>query len=98
VLHWHGDTFDLPAEAVHLARSTACENQAFVYDHRVVALQFHLEMTEASCRAIVENCGHELTKGPYIQPADKLLADPKRFAQANTMMERLLDHLAALDG
>ncbi len=27
VFHWHGDTFDMPAGAVHLARSTGCENQ-----------------------------------------------------------------------
>lgn len=29
VLHWHGDVFDLPAGAHHLASSTMTENQAF---------------------------------------------------------------------
>jgi GMP synthase (glutamine-hydrolysing) len=45
VLHWHGDTFDLPKGAVHLARSSRCENQAFRWDESVYALQFHLEAT-----------------------------------------------------
>jgi GMP synthase-like glutamine amidotransferase len=45
VLHWHGDTFDLPDGAVHLARSARCENQAFRWGESVYALQFHVEAT-----------------------------------------------------
>jgi GMP synthase-like glutamine amidotransferase len=42
-LQWHGDTFALPAGAVHLARSSAYENQAFRFQ-RAYALQFHIEV------------------------------------------------------
>jgi GMP synthase (glutamine-hydrolysing) len=45
VLHWHGDTFDLPSEAVHLAASDLCEQQAFGWKRHGLALQFHLEAT-----------------------------------------------------
>jgi GMP synthase (glutamine-hydrolysing) len=45
VFHWHGDTFDLPKGAVHLARSQKCENQAFKWGAATYALQFHLEVT-----------------------------------------------------
>src|SRR5258706_4997986 len=45
VLHWHGDTFDLPEGAVHLARSVRCENQAFRWGQSVYGFQFHLEAT-----------------------------------------------------
>jgi GMP synthase (glutamine-hydrolysing) len=44
VLHWHGDTFDLPADATRLAGTAAYENQAFVYGGSGLALQFHLEV------------------------------------------------------
>jgi GMP synthase-like glutamine amidotransferase len=29
VFHWHGETFDLPADALWLSRSDACRHQAF---------------------------------------------------------------------
>jgi len=48
--HWHGDTFDLPAGAVHLAKSALYANQAFRYGERIYALQFHLEMTDPMIR------------------------------------------------
>ncbi len=47
VFQWHGDTFELPAGAVHLAASPLCRNQAFRYGDKVYALQFHLEVTAA---------------------------------------------------
>lgn len=46
VLHWHGDTFDLPAGSERLAETTAYANQAFRIGPRLLALQFHAEMGE----------------------------------------------------
>ncbi|MBP7146308.1 MAG: type 1 glutamine amidotransferase [Acidobacteria bacterium] len=44
--HWHGETFDLPADAALLWTSAACPHQAFAYGN-ALALQFHVEMTAA---------------------------------------------------
>jgi GMP synthase (glutamine-hydrolysing) len=43
VLHWHGDTFDLPAGATLLASTPITQNQAFSLGPNVLALQFHME-------------------------------------------------------
>ncbi len=43
VLHWHGDQFDLPAEATLLAATDHCPHQAFAIGPNVLALQCHLE-------------------------------------------------------
>ena len=46
VFQWHGYTFDIPTDAVHLARTETCENQAFRYGSNAYGLQCHLELDE----------------------------------------------------
>jgi GMP synthase (glutamine-hydrolysing) len=44
VLHWHGDTFDLPRGATWLAETAIAPHQAFsINNGKVLALQFHVE-------------------------------------------------------
>ena len=47
VVHWHGDTFDLPPGAIHLASSDRYANQAFRFGQLAYGLQFHLEVDDA---------------------------------------------------
>ncbi len=51
VVHWHQDTFALPAGAVRLASSAMYREQAFRYGERVYGLQFHLEVNDTLARA-----------------------------------------------
>src|SRR6266498_1023226 len=44
VFHWHGETFDIPAGAVRLAKSEIYPNQAFKYGDTAYAFQFHIEV------------------------------------------------------
>lgn len=95
VFHWHGDTFAVPADAIHLAESEGCGSQAFLYGHRILGLQFHLESTPATVQALLAHCGDELAPGRYIQTAAEIrAADPELFTGRNRFLATLLDRLA----
>ena len=95
VFHWHGETFTLPPGAHHLARSAACNHQAFqLAGKAVIGLQFHLETTPESLRCMVQHCGEELKVSDTIQSALSLLASPpEAFVAVNQLMARLLQYL-----
>jgi len=50
VLQWHGDTFDLPPDAIVLASSAAYPRQAYRW-RNALGVQFHAEVTPAMARA-----------------------------------------------
>ena len=94
VFHWHGETFELPHNALWLAKSEACAHQAFQIDRHVIGLQFHLEMTQVSIQTIVENCHDELVEGDFIQ-SEAAMMDVilERTQKTQAVMRSLLDFL-----
>lgn len=46
IFQWHGETFDMPRSARHLAYSFLCANQAYRYGAKVYGFQFHMEVDE----------------------------------------------------
>lgn len=51
-LHWHGDVFDLPRGATHLASSELTAHQAFAFGGTAWGLLFHLEAGSAEVQAM----------------------------------------------
>ena len=77
VLHWHGETYDLPAGGSHLAASEGCPIQAFEHPS-ALGLQFHLEATRPSLEDLIRHCGEEIGSGPYEQPVEQILAGEQK--------------------
>ncbi|MFT6236210.1 MAG: GMP synthase (glutamine-hydrolyzing) [Lentimonas sp.] len=96
VLHWHGDTFEIPEGAQLIAFSHACENQGFFYQERVLALQCHLEMTPQSLALLIAASRNELVNARYIQDADRMLAEPdSTYEHMRSVLFAMLDALVA---
>lgn len=94
VFHWHGETFDLPSGATHLAKSNACENQAFQLGKSVIGLQFHLETTPKAAQELIAHCRDELVLAPYIQTEEEIFsAKSERYKSINDLMDNMLSYL-----
>ncbi len=81
VFHWHGETFDLPAGATHLASSTMTPHQAFRLGNRAYGLQFHLEVDAAMIETWVHAYRQDL--GPHADAArQRIVRDTALHAAA----------------
>ncbi|WP_106475851.1 type 1 glutamine amidotransferase [Phytohalomonas tamaricis] len=90
--HCHSDIFGLPDDAAPIGATPASPVQGFSWDDgRVVALQFHLEVTAPWVRALAVHHASALSgSGPYVQSFDEILSTSKRFDRLAPLLDRLL--------
>ena len=80
VLHWHGDTFDLPVGAIHLASSALYDNQAFSWGRKGLALQFHPEVIPQNIERWLIGHAFEISKAPDVT-VSKIREDTSNYAK-----------------
>ena len=95
--HWHGDTFSIPPGASHAASSAACPNQAFVYNHKVVGLQYHLETTPVGMQRLIKYCAEDVAvPGPTVHHPKQMHAGREVFKDIKALTYQFLDALAGV--
>lgn len=107
-MHWHGDTFLLPREAILLGSSQGCTNQGFILEQKaverpqkhvnsgqvIVGLQFHLELESANIEHLCEACVDEIADGgEFVQTREQMLANGAAFERNQKSLVRLLAEL-----
>jgi GMP synthase (glutamine-hydrolysing) len=80
MLHWHGDTFDLPPNATRLASTEICANQAFAIGNHALAFQFHPEVD--ADRIEYWLVGHAAEIAAARLSVTELRANAKKFGRA----------------
>jgi GMP synthase-like glutamine amidotransferase len=98
VFHWHGDTFDLPEQAVWLASSQRTARQAFRIGRAIYGMQFHLEVTPemiVDWSGENENCGDV---GELSAPLDPRLNYARCRELAFSVFGKWCDMLSPVDG
>jgi GMP synthase (glutamine-hydrolysing) len=94
VLHWHGDTFDMPRGAVPLASTPVCRNQAFRFGWKHFALQFHCELPAEAIPIWVREDAVYVREANGEDGGARILADTERhFAEAKPIWDRLLRNI-----
>ncbi len=95
--HWHSDTFDLPIGSSRLFFSKGCEQQGFLFNTNILALQFHTELAREDILALLTHCGQELqSSGTFVQPESEIKANIARTKLIRPLLFELLDQFMQL--
>ncbi|NBC84168.1 MAG: amidotransferase [Bacteroidetes bacterium] len=94
VFHWHGETFDLPGDCKLLASSKSTPNQLFLYEKRILGIQFHIELNHENINQLIENCREELSEhGPYIMSEEAMKMKSIDYPQLHTLLYNWFDYI-----
>ncbi|NIT14489.1 MAG: amidotransferase [Candidatus Dadabacteria bacterium] len=99
IFQWHGDTFELPRDSVHLATSELCKNQAFKYGDNAYGFQFHLEVDTKlierwlkvpANKKDIENTNGEITSDNILEQTPKHIR--RLIDLSNAVFGQFFDH------
>jgi GMP synthase (glutamine-hydrolysing) len=94
MLHWHGDTFDLPRGATLLASTLHCPHQMFRVKTRLFGVQFHPEVDESDIATWIDADGEYIEGALGPGGAARIAVDTQRLApRLRERGDRLLDNL-----
>jgi GMP synthase-like glutamine amidotransferase len=96
VMHFHFDTFELPENAILMAKSTVTSVQAFRYGNNVFALQFHSELTESNIPIFIEELTPEIIPGRLVQQPSEILQNISFCRHNNKIFAKMLDEILHL--
>ena len=97
VVHWHGDTFDLPAGAVLLSSTLQCENQMFRFGSCAYALQFHIELAAEDLPGWVREDAAFVAAANGPAGGRRILTDADRYgARYHEVGERMIRNILAV--
>jgi GMP synthase (glutamine-hydrolysing) len=94
VLHWHGDTFDLPSGSRLLASTLLCQNQMFRWGTRAFGLQFHVEVGAPEIVAMVGEDAAFVRAANGPTGGSRILSDTERWIHRyREMGDRMIRNL-----
>ncbi len=86
VFEWHEDTFSIPNGAIPVFKGSGIKNQGYVFDN-VLAMQFHLEMTEHMVSEWIER---------YKECLPKRLGSFQGYKEITMQLDERIDKLHAV--
>ena len=95
--HWHGETFNLPDGAAHIASSGICRNQGFSYGNNVLALQFHLEVNPTLIEGLLRNAESDLTEGAWVQSKQEIRNGLARAGRNKVVLFAILEEFTGIN-
>ncbi|MBY0274041.1 gamma-glutamyl-gamma-aminobutyrate hydrolase family protein [Candidatus Binatia bacterium] len=94
VLHWHGDTFEIPAGARRFASSPVCPNQGFRLGRHGFGLQFHCEVGRGDVDAFLRANANYVAQANGPDGVARIAADTEQlFVESRHVGDVLLRNI-----